>query len=133
MSPVINGKISSYGRQRYQDILKDILVGNRKVDEDLNVIAFTELIQFLDYRYLSLFICDAKDNVRKAFKILRQLYSQCNKPKTLIKNPIKHYQTKHTDICYLQNATKKIILVLNVVHQMKAMKIYLPNYHKGFI
>ena len=84
MSPVITGKISSYGRQRYQDILKDILVGNRKVDEDLNVIAFTELIQFLDYRYLSLFICDAKDNVRKAFKILRQLYSWCNKPKKLL-------------------------------------------------
>ena len=63
--------------------LKDILVGNRKVDEDLNVIALAELIQFLDYRYLSLFICDAKD-VRKAFKIIRQLYSWCSKPKKLL-------------------------------------------------
>ena len=71
--------------------LKDILVGNREVDEDLNVLAFTELIQFLHEHSLSLFICDAKDNGREAFKILGQLYSRCSKPKIITQLLIRSY------------------------------------------
>ena len=63
--------------------LKDTLVGNDEVDQDKNVIAFAELIQFLDERSLSLVIREAKDDGRKAFKILRDFYAGDSKPRVI--------------------------------------------------
>ena len=63
--------------------LKDTLVGNDEVDQDKNEIAFAELIQFLDERSLSLVIREAKDDGRKAFKILRDFYAGDSKPRVI--------------------------------------------------
>ena len=45
--------------------LKDTLVGVGEVDADKNETAFSELIQFLDERSLSLVIREARDDGRK--------------------------------------------------------------------
>ena len=61
--------------------LKDTLVGeDDDIDEDKNESAFAELIQFLDDRSLSLVIREAKDDGRKAFKVLRDFYAGDSKP-----------------------------------------------------
>ena len=64
--------------------LKEILVGtDDPADEDRNETAFAELIQFLDERSLSLVIREAKDDGRKAFKILREFYAGSSKPRVI--------------------------------------------------
>eukprot|EP00794_Sanderia_malayensis_P001519 gene1519-1679_t len=64
--------------------LKDILVGeNDNINADKNETAFSELIQFLDDRSLSLVIREAKDDGRKAFKILREFYAGDSKPRVI--------------------------------------------------
>ena len=64
--------------------LKEILVGtDDPADEDKNETAFAELIQFLDERSLSLVIREAKDDGRKAFKILREFYAGSSKPRVI--------------------------------------------------
>ena len=59
--------------------LKETLVGTGAVNNDKNETAFAELIQFLVERSLSLFIREAKDDGRKAFKILREFYAGSSK------------------------------------------------------
>ena len=63
--------------------LKDTLVGTTAVDPDKNDTAFAELIQFLDERSLSLIIREAKDDGRKAFKILKEFYAGNSKPRVI--------------------------------------------------
>ena len=58
--------------------LKGTLLGTDQVET-----AFAELIQFLDERSLSLAIRDAKDDGRKAFKILREFYAGSSKPRVI--------------------------------------------------
>ena len=48
-----------------------------------NETTFAELIQFLDDRSLSLVIREAKDDGRKAFKILREFYAGSSKPRVI--------------------------------------------------
>eukprot|EP00795_Rhopilema_esculentum_P013920 gene13920-4872_t len=63
--------------------LKDTLVENGEVDQDKNEIAFAELIKLLDERSLPLVIREAKDDGRKAFKILRDFYAGDSKPRVI--------------------------------------------------
>ena len=55
----------------------------RIVDEDLNELAFSELIQFLAEHSLSLVIQNAKDNGREAFKVLRHFCSTSSKARVI--------------------------------------------------
>ena len=48
-----------------------------------NATVFAELIQYLDDKSLSLVIKDAKDNGRKALRILREHYLSKGKPKVI--------------------------------------------------
>ena len=52
-------------------------------DEGKKAEAFAELIQLLDDRSLSLIIRDAKDDGRKALKILREHYLGTGKPRVI--------------------------------------------------
>ena len=52
--------------------LKDIILSeSEEVDASRNELAFSELIQFLDDRSLCLIMRDAKNDGRKALKLLR--------------------------------------------------------------
>ena len=64
--------------------LKNIFVGESdEVSADKNETEFSELIQFLDDRSLALVIREAKDDGRKAFKILREFYAGDSKPRVI--------------------------------------------------
>ena len=63
--------------------LKETLVGTDAVDQNKNETAFTELIQFLDERSLSLVIREANDDGRKAFKMLWDFYAGSSKPRVI--------------------------------------------------
>ena len=63
--------------------LKHVLVGEEAITGDQNEMAFSELIQFLDERSISLIMRDARDDGRKAFKILREHYAGCGKPRII--------------------------------------------------
>ena len=66
------------GYMLMKDLKKHVLPateGETAEDVDKQEMAFAELIQFLDEKSLGLVIREAKDNGRKAFKILRQHYS----------------------------------------------------------
>ena len=63
--------------------LKETLVGTDDADEDKNETAFAELIQFLYERSLSLVIREAKNDERKAFKILKEFYAGSSKPRVI--------------------------------------------------
>ena len=63
--------------------LKDILVGIGPVTQDDNENIYSELIQFLDERSISLIMRDAKDDGRKAYKILKDHYAGSSKPRVI--------------------------------------------------
>ena len=63
--------------------LKETLVATDEVDQNKNETVFAELIQFLDERSLSLVIREAKDDGRKALKILREFYAGSSKPRVI--------------------------------------------------
>ena len=63
--------------------LKDILAGTGEVTQDDNEDAYSELIQILDERSISLIMRDAKDDARKAYKIVRDLYGGSSKPRVI--------------------------------------------------
>ena len=55
----------------------------RELDEAKNADGFAELVQCLDDRSLSLIIEDAKDDSRKALKVLREHYQGKGKPRII--------------------------------------------------
>ena len=63
--------------------LKETVVGTAAVNQDKNETAFAEIIQFLDDRSLSLIMTEAKDDGRKAFRILREFYAGNSKPRII--------------------------------------------------
>src|SRR6218665_360758 len=63
--------------------LHNVFVSEEDPDAEKNAEAFAELIQCLDDRSLSLVIRDAKDNGKKALKILREHYLGKSKPKII--------------------------------------------------
>ena len=63
--------------------LKETLVGTDAVDQNKNKTAFAELILFLDECLLSLVIRGAKDDGRKAFKMLWDFYAGSSKPRAI--------------------------------------------------
>ena len=70
------------GYMRRQKLL-EVLTGTGTPDDDENADAFGELVQVLDDRSLSLIIRDAKDDGRKALKILRDHYMGTGKPRII--------------------------------------------------
>ena len=54
-----------------------------ELDEAKNADAFAELVQCLDDRSLSLIIREAKDDGRKALKVLREHYQGNGKPRVI--------------------------------------------------
>ena len=63
--------------------LKDVLVGTDNVEAEPNAECYTELIQFLDDRSLSLVMREASDDGRKALQILRNHYASQGKPRII--------------------------------------------------
>ena len=66
--------------------LHDVLVlseGEEALDEVKNANGFAELVQHLDDRSLCLIIREAKDNGRKALKVLREHYQGIGKPRII--------------------------------------------------
>ena len=63
--------------------MKHVLVGTEEITADENENAYSELIQFLDERSISLIMRDARDDGRKAFSILRQHYAGSGKPRVI--------------------------------------------------
>ena len=58
-------------------------VDDEDLDEEKNAEAFAFLAQYLDDRSLSLIIRDARDDGRKALKILREHYLSKGKPRII--------------------------------------------------
>ena len=66
--------------------LHDVFVpseGEDELDEVKNANGFAELVQHLDDRSLSLIIREAKDDGRKALKVLREHYQGIGKPRII--------------------------------------------------
>ena len=63
--------------------LYEVLTGTEAPDAAKNADAYAELVQVLDDRSLSLILRDAKDNGRKALKILRDHYIGSGKPRVI--------------------------------------------------
>ena len=68
----------SNGKSSFSDIYDDVDITAAKNEE-----AFAELIQFLDDKSLALVMRDARDNGRKALKILRAHYAGTGKPRVI--------------------------------------------------
>lgn len=62
--------------------LKHVLVGNDEttITADQNATAFSELIQFLDERSITIIMRDVRDDGRKAFQILQEHYAGVANP-----------------------------------------------------
>ena len=57
--------------------------GEETLNEVKNANCFAELVQHLDDRSLSLIITEAKDDGRKALKVLREHYQEIEKPRII--------------------------------------------------
>ena len=57
--------------------------GEEALDEVKNANGFAELVQHLDDRSLSLIIREAKDDGKKALKVLREHYQGIGKPRVI--------------------------------------------------
>ena len=77
-------KLLGYMRlQKLHEVIDPPASDTSPADVSKNAEAFAELIQFLDDRSLSLVMRDAKDDGRKALKILREHYLSKGKPKII--------------------------------------------------
>ena len=63
--------------------LKHVFVSEADITDDQNEMAFSELIQFLDERSISLIMREARDDGRKAFQILKEHYAGSGKPRII--------------------------------------------------
>ena len=70
------------GYMRKMNLLK-VIDGNDIAAADKKAEAYAEIVQFLDDRSLSLIMRDAKDDGRKALKILRDHYKGKSKPRII--------------------------------------------------
>ena len=79
------GEIKLLGYLRLHKLYDVILAEEepKEADVEENIDAFAQLIQCLDDRSLSLVMRDAKDDARKALKILRNHYMGKSKPRVL--------------------------------------------------
>ena len=73
-------KLLAYLRLRK---LKKTVLGEGHIDIAKNEEAFSEIVQFLDNRSLSLIMRDAKDDGRRALEILREHYAGRGKPRIM--------------------------------------------------
>ena len=77
----------------------------------MNLIAFAELVQYLDEIPLSLMLPDTKDNAREALRILRTHYAQSGKPRIItLYNQLTNFKKSHGE-----SITDYIIWVGNTV------------------
>ena len=76
-------KMVAYMRLHKLHGVLDETISDADLDVDKNAEAFATLVQYLDDKSLSLVMRDAKDNGRKAMKILRDYYLGCSKPRII--------------------------------------------------
>ena len=58
-----------------------VLVGTEEISLHENENAYSELIQYLDERSISLIMRDAREDGRKAYSILHKQYAGSSKPR----------------------------------------------------
>ena len=89
-----------------------------------NATVFSELVQYLDKKSLSLVIRNAQENGRKALTILREHYLSKGKPKVISLN------TKLTSLRRLESEsiTDHIIRIKNTFNALKAGEV-ISNRH----
>ncbi len=75
--------LASMRLQKLYDIFIGPSTDEGELDEAKNANAFAELVQCLDDRSLSLIIREAKDDGRKALKVLREHYRGNGKPRVI--------------------------------------------------
>ncbi len=83
------------GYMQIQNLKATILSVSETVDADKNERAYSELVQLLDEKSLSMIMTDASDDGRKALKLLRSHYKGTSKPRIL---------TIYTNLCNLHMA-----------------------------
>ena len=75
-------EVKFLGHMRRQKLL-NVLTGTEAPDDAKNVDSYAELVQLLDDRSLSLVFRNAKDDGRKALKIIRDHYMGTGKPRII--------------------------------------------------
>ena len=79
--------------------LKKTILGQGHIDPSKNEQAYSEMVQFLDSRSLSLIMRDAPDDGYKALQILREHYAGTSKPRIM---------SLYTTLCTLQKGKDSI-------------------------
>ncbi|XP_066925577.1 uncharacterized protein [Clytia hemisphaerica] len=122
--------------------LKHVFVSEDEITAEKNELAFSELIQFLDERSISLIMRDARDNGRLAFKILKEHYAGSGKPRiitlyTQLTSLIKRNNESITDyILRAESAANALCTAKETVSDglLVAMVVKgLPDQYKSFI
>ncbi|XP_066925480.1 uncharacterized protein [Clytia hemisphaerica] len=122
--------------------LKHVFVSEDEITAEKNELAFSELIQFLDERSISLIMRDARDNGRLAFKILKEHYAASGKPRiitlyTQLTSLIKRNNESITDyILRAESAANALRTAKETVSDglLVAMVVKgLPDQYKSFI
>ena len=122
--------------------LKMVFVTEVEITEEQNETAFSELIQFLDERSLSLIIREARDDGRKAWKILREFYASSSKPRIItLYNQLTTLQKTRSETVtdYLIRAENTAMSLRSVGEQVSdalliAMVLKgLPDEYKAFV
>ena len=94
----------------------NVVTSNGDPDVDKNADVFTELVQCLDDRSLTLIIRDAKDDGKKTLKILREHYIGKSKPRIL------SLYTELTSLKIKENET-----VTDCLLRAETITVYLKN------
>ena len=79
--------------------LKKTILGQGHIDPSKNEQAYSEMVQFLDSRSLSLIMRDAPDDGYKALQILREHYAGTSKPRIM---------SLYTTLCTLQKGNDSV-------------------------
>ena len=79
--------------------LKKTVLGEGNICPHKNEQAYSEMVQFLDSRSLSLIMRDARDDGKKALEILREHYAGTGKPRIM---------SLYTALCTLQKGKESI-------------------------
>eukprot|EP00794_Sanderia_malayensis_P011658 gene11658-12859_t len=78
--------------------LKHVFATDDTITAEVNETAFAELIQFLDEHSLTLVVREAKDDARKAWKLLKNHYASGRKPRIItLYNELTTLQKCHSE------------------------------------
>ena len=122
--------------------LKHVLTTNDEITEEINEVAYAELIQFLDERSLILVSREARNQGRRAWRILKEHYASGSKPRIItlyneLTTLIKSSEESITD--YLLRAEKSVISLRAAGEQISESLLIamvlkgLPDEYKAFV